>query len=288
MEASVGFDAVDNWITKTYQAGVHFLFTKTVLYTDALIGIVGFILFLSHFNTNISTFRATPNTGWIIIAAISASMLTIFLHEFAHAYTTKFFGRKVANFGIGWFWIGPIAFCDTTDMWLATPKQRVRVDLAGMCMDFFLGGLACVLSLFATNIILILFLWLFALYHYLAIFINMSPIIELDGDYALMDLTGKDNLRESSIVWLIRDMKKTWNKPNILWQHRLYIIYWLACVTYLGLSIFVNYFVINIVMAGVSSSQHHYLVYSFTFFALIISMLGVWGKIKKGVSSTNN
>ncbi len=285
MEVSVGFGAVDNWITKTYQAGIHYLFTKTVLYTGAAIGLVGFILFLTHFNTNITTFRASHNTGWIIIAAVSGSMLTIFLHELAHAYTTKFFGRKVANFGIGWFWIGPIAFCDTTDMWLATPKQRIWVDLAGMCMDLFLGGLACVLALFTTNVILILFLWLFALYHYLAIFINMTPIIELDGYYALMDLTGKDNLRESAIVWLIRDMKKTWNKPALLWQHRLDIIYWLACFTYLGFSIFINYVVINTLMAGVSSSQHHYLGYAFTLFALIISLLGVWGKIQKSTAS---
>ncbi|MDR3490451.1 MAG: PqqD family peptide modification chaperone [Gammaproteobacteria bacterium] len=285
MEASVGFGEVDGWITKSYNKWVHYLFTKTVLYTGAVITVVGFILFLTHFNANITTFRASHNTGWIIIAAISGSMLTIFLHELAHAYTTKFFGRKVANFGIGWFWIGPVAFCDTTDMWLAPAKQRVWVDVAGMLVDSFIGGLACVLALFTSNVILVIFLWLFALYHYLAVFVNLTPIIELDGYYALMDATGKDNLRESAIVWLIRDFKKSWNKPAKLWAHKSDVAYWLACFAYLGFSVFVNYYVINTLLAGVSKSQHHYLGYALTLFALVISLLGVWGKIQKSIAT---
>lgn len=87
---------------------------------------------------------------------------------------TKFFGRKVANFGMGWFWVGPIAFCDTSDMWLASKKQRLAVDGAGIFIDCFLGSLASIAALLVTHPISVIFLWLVAFYKYLMAFANFK------------------------------------------------------------------------------------------------------------------
>ena len=32
--------------------------------------------------------------------------------------TTKHYGREVPRVGVGWYWFGPVAYVDTSDMWL--------------------------------------------------------------------------------------------------------------------------------------------------------------------------
>lgn len=279
MEASVCFGGVDAWMTKTFDGGIHYLFNKfTFLLSTALI-LGGFILFITNFNHHIELFRHTPNSGWLLVITLIAINFTIVVHELAHGYTTKFFGKKVANFGVGWFWIGPIAFCDTSDMWLASKQQRVAVDCAGIFVDMLLGSLAAIAVLLVTNPFLIIFLWLFAFYKYLFAFVNLNPILEFDGYYLLMDISGKDNLRESSLVWLIglfRSQKAELIRQNSRW----YALYWIICIFYICLNIVVNYYVINTLLAGVLSARQPLLAYSLTFFAVLVSLLSIWGKIK--------
>jgi hypothetical protein len=55
----------------------------------------------------------------------------------------KAFGREVHRAGVGWYWFGPIAFVDTTDMWLDGPRKRILVSCAGPAADLVLGGICC-------------------------------------------------------------------------------------------------------------------------------------------------
>ena len=56
--------------------------------------------------------------------------------------------------GVGWYWFGPIAYVDTSDMWLAGRKERVFVSLAGPYADLVTGGLAALVAWFVPNPVL--------------------------------------------------------------------------------------------------------------------------------------
>lgn len=271
-EASFSFGEADKWVTKTYNAGIYLIYTYTAQILLAIIGIAGFIVFLSQFNHHVEVFRITHHAGWLLFLAIFATMVGTLIHELAHAYTAKSFGRGVACFGVGWFWLGPMAFCDTSDMWLGSRRQRLAVDMAGLYCDFLLAGIASLAILFLKNSFIITFLWSFSLTFYLGIFYNLSPNIELDGYYILMDLTGKDNLREASIKWIA--------KPRFSWKYKVEISYWVICLIYLVLEVVIPYYVMKFLLYGLFGVSHPILSIMLPLIAVTLSSFSIWGEVK--------
>lgn len=48
--------------------------------------------------------------------------------------------------GIGWYWFGPVAYVDTSDMWLEGRWPRIAVSIAGPYANLVLGGLAALVA----------------------------------------------------------------------------------------------------------------------------------------------
>lgn len=276
-EASVSFGDTDQWITKTYNGGVYLLYTKPAQIILFILSMIGLIVFILGFNHHLALIQSAHHTGWIILIATFMSMVMTIIHELAHAYTTKFFGRGVACFGVGWFWLGPVAFCDTSDMWLGNKKQRLAVDMAGLYSDFILAGIASLIIPFVENTFTINLLYTFSLFFYLGIFYNLSPNIELDGYYILMDLIGKDNLRESAIEWLA--------KPTFTKAYKAEIMYWFICLIYLILEAVIPYFVMKYLLSGLFGVSNPYLSMIVPVIAITLSSLGIWGEIKQKKSA---
>lgn len=281
MEVSFSFGANDHWLTQSYNKFIHYFYTLYAQLIILTIGISGFVIFVAKFNTYVEIFRVTHYSSWLILFAFIASNITIVIHELAHAYTTKYAGRSVFDFGIGWFWYGPIAYCDTSDMWLSIKKNRLLVDLAGLYVDFCMGGLACLITLFITSPLMILFLWLIAFYHYLRVFLNLSPNIELDGYYTLMDLTEKENLREESITWLLKRAKKTFRQPALIKKYKAEIIYWGVCIIYLILEVIIPYIIMNFLLYGLFGTKNPYLSLIAPIIVITLSSLSIWAELKQ-------
>ena len=53
--------------------------------------------------------------------------------------------------GIGWYWFGPVAYVDTSDMWLAGKWPRVAVSLAGPYSNIVLAGAAALVGWFVGH-----------------------------------------------------------------------------------------------------------------------------------------
>jgi putative peptide zinc metalloprotease protein len=64
----------------------------------------------------------------------------------AHALTTKAYGFQVHRFGVGWFWLGPMAFTDTTHMWLTSRGPRTAVNMAGIWINIVASGLLAIIA----------------------------------------------------------------------------------------------------------------------------------------------
>lgn len=282
MEASVSFGNVDEWLTKVYQQWAHVLFGVRAQVTFAFLVIVGCVAFLFVFEQNVEFLRVTHYSSSLLIAAMFTAFFTAILHELAHAFTAKAFDKKVHSFGVGWYWFGPIAFCDTSDMWLSSRWPRVAVDLSGIYLDMLLAGLSAVLALcFLHYPTLSLFFWLFAFVKYLGVFSNLDPMLELDGYYTLMDLFGKDNLRQSAILWLAEELPQSWKDPRKFLQHKIEIAYWLICIIYLAMAVVLPYIVLNILLYGLIGVQNPYVALIGPILVVFFSGLGIWQEVQK-------
>ena len=226
--AATGTDALS---TRMYRTGIHRLYTRwgqVILGAIALGGLAVFIFARG----GAAAARASPGAWlWFLIPAY---LLAVVVHEAGHAFTVKAFGREVPRVGAGWYWFGPVAFVDTSDMWLAERWPRIAVSLAGPYANVVLAGAAALAGWAAPAAALAGALWQFALVSYVVVLVNLCPLFEYDGYYVLMDWLERPNLRRRSMTWLGKNLLPALRHPSRLRGHWVELWFGVASLAYVG------------------------------------------------------
>ncbi len=185
-----------DWILNRIEPWVRFLWTPGFLALSlACIGLAGFTLWSARAEL-VSNFPQAVR--WETVALIWCTLVLITtVHEFAHGLTCKHFGGEVHEMGVLMIFFMPCFYCDVTDAWLIPRKsQRLWVTAAGGYSD---------LCVWACSV----FLWRVtvpdSLLHYVTqvvlttcgtrVFLNLNPLLRLDGYYLLGDWLEIPNLR---------------------------------------------------------------------------------------------
>lgn len=234
VEARYAFGDSDPWLSRMYERYVKYLFTKPGKILLMILAFAGFCSFVANTDEVLLFFHHHESAGiWLLLALLPFSIAEVCLHEFGHAFAVKACGREVHYFGVGWFWVMPIAFTDTSDMWLADRKQRIMVNLAGSRVDVIVAGIASLFIFIIPNPYIQALLWMFALYTYVWAFRMMSPMQDMDGYYVLMDWVEKNSLRQSAVLWLVKKFPKAIRHPKLFKENKEEAYYWLACLIFL-------------------------------------------------------
>jgi len=166
--------------------------------------------------------------GWLTAGTMVASMLIVsMLHVLVHALACKSYGRRVRE--MGFFLLQgvlPTFYADVTDIFMASRKARVMVDLAGPLVEVIAGSAAFLAAYvsspgvaqslyFATGILL----WEGAL-------LNLYPFnfLEMDGYNIVADLFGMPGLRQQalSLPSRLRTHHARWGKGE--WIQLAYLV----------------------------------------------------------------
>jgi putative peptide zinc metalloprotease protein len=220
---------VDPFFQRLYQFGIHRVFSRPVFMLSSFISVAGLAAFFLVTSRARMAIAADPLHKWLLIPAILTCLV---FHEAAHGFTTTHCGRKINGVGIGWYWYGPIAFIDTSDIWLGTRQERIAVSIAGPAINLTLGGAAALLAIFVNNQAALALLWQFAWISYLLVLANLNPLWELDGYYVLMDWLDRPNFRKKAMEWLARELPSAITNREILREHRIEIAYGVVTVLY--------------------------------------------------------
>jgi putative peptide zinc metalloprotease protein len=250
MEWQGSVRGVDEPLTRLYRGGMFLLYTRAgqvFLAAIALVGIVAFVLGIGELGAALEESEAG---GWLLLFWIPVTLVALLVHEAGHAFTTKHFGREVPRVGIGWYWFGPVAYVDTSDMWLEGRWPRIAVSLAGPYTNLVIGSFASIAAWFVPNAVLSAVLWEFAVLSYLGVLLNLNPLMEFDGYYVLSDLLEKPNLRPRALAWLGRDLIPALRTPGGLKGHRLELFYGLASVLYIALMAVLTVVLYRLVVQG--------------------------------------
>jgi putative peptide zinc metalloprotease protein len=228
---------VDPYVTALYRAGVHVVYTwpaQIMLAVLALGGIVAFVLTATQVSMAVLRTPGGMALLWFFIPALLVSLL---IHEAGHAFTTKAFGHTVVGAGVGWYWFAPVAFVDTSDMWLAGRWPRIAVSLAGPYTNLITGSISSLVAWLVRDPMITAALWQFALTSYLIVLRNLNPLLERDGYYVLIDWLECPNLRARAFSWLRNELPTTVRAPSRLRGHWLDLAYGLAAVAYVALAV---------------------------------------------------
>jgi putative peptide zinc metalloprotease protein len=120
----------------------------------------------------------------------------------------------------------PAAFVDTTDIWMEPRQPRIVVSWAGPHSGFVLGGLASLLILAGPGGFLSGVRYQFAFLTYLTSFMNLNPLLKLDGYYILMDWLEIPRLREKSMAFVGRPLwRKLRTREKFSREERIFAVF---------------------------------------------------------------
>jgi putative peptide zinc metalloprotease protein len=224
---------IDGFVDRLYRAGARLLYAPPMLVVYALVAAIGGVLF----------FRQTTGGQFDLLEAggsraRGAGMLfllnyvAIFVHEMAHALTTRHYGAKVNGAGFLLFFGLPAFFVDTTDIWTKPRRARLAVSWAGPYSGLILAGaISLLLAAFpampgAANLHRLAFIWIVTL------IFNLIPFVELDGYYILVDWLNFPRLRPRALAFVMRDLwRKLWRRETFTPQEHLFT--WFGVVSVL-------------------------------------------------------
>ncbi len=201
---------IDQWITRSYQVAGRWLFTPLAQIVMLIVIAAGGAVFLGLLFGVLDRDVAVFGGAGAIIGIVTLYLLqfiTLMIHEWSHAITTKHFGREVRRGGFLIYMGMPAAFVDTTDIWMEPRRPRIMVSWAGPHSGFFLGGLASLLLLGAPGAFAQGVLYQFAFLTYMTSIMNLNPLLKLDGYYILMDWLEIPRLREKSLAFIGKSLR---------------------------------------------------------------------------------
>ncbi len=221
LEKQFAMHGIDAALGGVYRAVGWLLFSRPMLVAYAAVSALGLFCFAQAWNRgglSVVTIRGSYMLG--AVGLIVAELASIFVHEMAHALTVKRYGREVRRGGFMVYFGMPAFFVDTTDIWLEGKGPRLAVTWAGPYSELILGGLASIAIMLRPRWELSSLLFQFAFVSYLTVFINLNPLLELDGYFLLMDWLEIPMLRGRSLEFLRSGLpeklraasRQTWRK----------------------------------------------------------------------------
>nr|MEE4269038.1 hypothetical protein [Candidatus Krumholzibacteria bacterium] len=136
-------------------------------------------------------------TGFELRASILCFLGTAFWHELGHAAALRRTGYPCGGVGLGVLFIFPVLYAEVTAVELVTRRDRLRVDLAGVCFQL---GAAGVLGLVGWQVPGAAFCLTAGWLALAAVTWSLLPFIRADGYWFLCDALGLVDL-DRPVPW---------------------------------------------------------------------------------------
>jgi putative peptide zinc metalloprotease protein len=203
LHRELAFPSIDRWVTALYRGGGWLLFggwARVVYFALVSVGLALFGAALVGGAYSLVAVEGSYLLGGLVLGVLQLAVILV--HEHAHALATKHFGREVTRGGFMLYLGLPAFFVDTSDIWMAPKRARLAVSWAGPYSEIILGGLTSISAWLLGPTVAGNVLFKFALLLYLGAFLNLNPLLELDGYYLLMDWLEVPMLRQRSFAFL--------------------------------------------------------------------------------------
>ncbi len=205
---SIDWKGADRFVRFCYRYVLRPFFWWPVALLSGAFAIVGLIAFLDVAiarEFKLGGGNAAVESGILLALAF---FLT-FMHELGHAVVISRYDRKVKSAGFMIYFGAPAFFVEATDSLMLDRRQRILQSSAGPFTELVIAGVAGVaVFLFPAGPLADL-LYKFALLNYVVIFMNLIPLLELDGYWILSDLIQVPDLRPRSLQFVQHDL---WHK----------------------------------------------------------------------------
>jgi putative peptide zinc metalloprotease protein len=195
---SFEWNGADRFVRRMYRGGLRWLFNPVIAAILVLIAVGGFVAFVvvEHAGRYTLGGKAAPLESVVLI--VLGWGLT-FSHELGHAVVLIHHDRRIKNAGFMLYFGSPSFFVDASDGLMLDRGTRVIQSFAGPFAEFAVAGASSLLLFVLPEGGLAELLFRFSLLNYFVIFLNLIPLLELDGYWILSDLIQVPDLRPRSL-----------------------------------------------------------------------------------------
>ncbi|HEY3011268.1 MAG TPA: HlyD family efflux transporter periplasmic adaptor subunit [Gemmatimonadales bacterium] len=232
----------DRWLPR-----LRFFFSRTFLVISVLLFTLYFLILglkWSEFSQGVADLYTLNFTvGTLVVFWVTGTVI-IAIHELGHGFTCKYFGGQVHEIGAMLMYFEPAFFCNVNDAW-TFPELRARlwVTAAGSWIQLVIASVAAIVWWAVPPGTLISEAALAAVIigGVTTVFMNINPLIPLDGYYALSDYLEVPNLRQRAfayLTWLIKTRVlrlEVPRPPADEREQRIFLIYSALAAGYISL-----------------------------------------------------
>lgn len=234
IQKEVPIHRLDTGVSFLYKALLWPLFTRVAKWVYLLVTVLGFACFVSILNSGAYSIIQTQGSYAVGIAVLIAlQVFIILLHEGAHAFAAKSYGREVPRGGFMIYMGMPAFFVDTTDMWLEPKGRRIAVSWAGPYSELIVGGIFSLILVLFPQSPLNPILFKCAFLFYIGVFLNLNPLLELDGYYILVDLLEIPLLRRRSLKFVKSELwRKLRARETFSREEKIFTVFGILAAAY--------------------------------------------------------
>jgi CRP-like cAMP-binding protein len=205
---SIEWGNAHRFVAAAYRGGLRFVFVRPIAWFLGLVAAVGLAAFGALYASG--RFDLAGRSALIeSLILIAMNYLLTFSHELAHALVLVRHGRRVKSAGFMIYFGSPAFFVDVSDGLMLEPRKRIVQSFAGPYAEMMIAGAASIVAWVFPDWLGSGLLYRFALLNYFVIFLNLVPLLELDGYWILSDALQSPDLRPHSLAFVRYDL---WRK----------------------------------------------------------------------------
>lgn len=212
-----------------------------IVYLTIPIFLIG-ILIATLNNINLLTLNVSVVLGTLTLPLCMLIVLvSISLHEMAHAFVAKYNGAIIPEIGIMLYWFMPCAYTSIGGISSIQSKyKRITFKAAGVLLNLQLVGWGLISLSFVSGRISEILIGI--IYINAILFIsNLLIFLKLDGYYILEEILDIKSLREKSFLYLCNIGKRLYNKKKTskddFIDSMVYSVYGVLSILYIPITI---------------------------------------------------
>ena len=250
----IGWDGADRFVRGAYNGGLRVFFLPWMIAVSAIVALVGLVCFIATQQAGRYSLSANHAPGETVLF-LGLGLFLTFAHEMGHAMSLIRYQRRVITAGFFIFFGSPAFFVDASDGLMLDQRERIAQSFAGPFAELILAGIASIVMVLIPDTWLAAFLYRFALINYFVIFMNLIPLLELDGYWIFSDLIQMPDLRRRSLQFIQGDLwHKLWHRRPFSLQEVGLGLYGTVGIAFTIFSFYAAYFFWQEIFGGLVSS----------------------------------
>lgn len=250
---SIDWSGANRLVEWFYRHGVRFFFLPVVNIPIGIVAVLGLVAFgVVLLSGRFELGGQSPAIQTLLL--LGMDYVLTFIHELGHAVVLIHYGRRVKSAGFMIYFGSPAFFVESSDSLMLDRGQRIVQSFAGSYAELVVSGAASIFVWAFPGAWISPFLYTWALINYYVIFLNLIPLLELDGYWILTDLIEVPDLRPRSLQFIRYDLwRKLRTRERITKQEVGLALYGFIGVAFTILSLYTAYFFWETVFGGLVS-----------------------------------